>query len=56
MNYLIIGIIQSVPILVTIVILGIRLEHRITKIETDVTWIKRLTEMNCGKCKGNEGD
>lgn len=43
--YIICG--QTVVIVLAIVGVSVRLEHRITKIETDVTWIKELAKSNC---------
>ncbi|KKN25074.1 hypothetical protein LCGC14_0888570 [marine sediment metagenome] len=46
MNYIIIGI-QVVIYLVPVMIIGIRIEHRLTKIETDVSWLKGKTDFLC---------
>lgn len=49
MQIIYISILQTITVIIPIVILGVRLEHRITKIETDVKWIKDLAEIGCGK-------
>lgn len=33
-----------------------RIEHRLTKIETDVTWLKMNANPGCGRKDENEGD
>jgi len=46
-------------ICVTLVALGavaLRVEHRLTKIETDVTWLKETLEKNCTGDLKDEGD
>jgi len=35
--------------IVAVVGLALRIEHRLTKIETDVTWLTRNIERQCGK-------
>ena len=36
------------PIIITTVIATVRIEHRLTKVETDVKWLKRSAiENNC---------
>lgn len=49
MNTLFIGIIQTTTVIITIVILSVRVERRITRIETDVSWLKHILEKLCNK-------
>lgn len=40
---------NTVTVVTVIVVLSIRLEHRITKVETDVNWLKCYISENFGK-------
>jgi hypothetical protein len=42
--------------LVAVVSLALRIEHRLTKIETDVTWLKKNVNNNCNGDCDNEDD
>ena len=41
--------------LIAVVGLALRLEHRLTKIETDVAWLKSNMGPFCGQAKETEG-
>jgi len=46
-----------VPVLITVVITSARLEHRITKVETDVSWLKCfVTNNGCDKKSKTESE
>lgn len=34
-------LLQSIPIVVVLIIWAVRIENRLTKIETDLSWIKK---------------
>ncbi len=40
---------NTVTVVTVVVILGVRLEHRMTKMETDICWLKRFINKGCGK-------
>lgn len=41
---------------IAVVALALRLEHRLTRIETDVAWLKRRMGFNCKGDSDNECD
>ena len=49
MDGLIFAVIQTSTVVITVIVMSIRLEHRITKIETDVKWLKLNNNTNCRK-------
>ncbi|KKM79598.1 hypothetical protein LCGC14_1348320 [marine sediment metagenome] len=46
--------VQTTTIVSAIVIVSVRIEHRLTKVETEINWLKRLvSKNNC--CNESEG-
>lgn len=53
MDYVQIAI-HAVVTIAAIATIAVRLEHRLTKIETDVTWLKEYAKNNCEGSKEDE--
>lgn len=55
MNILIQTLSIVIVVVIPVIVSGIRIEHRLTKIETDVSWLK--TKLDCKdnpNCEGNK--
>ena len=53
--FVIIG--SAFPVIITVVITSIRLEHRLTKVETNLSWVMSFIETHgCGCSEQTEKD
>lgn len=51
------ALVTNIIVVVTVVgAFGLRIEHRLTSIETDIKWLKELITSNCNKEKENKNE
>ncbi len=54
MNVIIQTLSSVIVLIIPVVVIGIRIEHRLTKIETDVGWLK--TKLDCKDNPNSKGE
>lgn len=52
MDNIILILLQTVSVVTVIIIVGVRIEHRLTKVETDIGWLKNTIGENKNCCEG----
>ena len=46
-------LLQTMPVATVIIVVGVRIEHRLTKVETDIRWLTKTINGNCNQCHGD---
>ncbi len=49
---------STIPVIITVIITAVRLEHRITKVETNLSWVMNSinNHIGCDKSKNESED
>ena len=53
MGDIILILLQTVSVGGVIIVVGVRIEHRLTKVETDIRWLTKTINGNCSQCHGD---
>ena len=53
METMILILLQTIPVASVIIIVGVRIEHRLTKVETEIEWLTKTINGNCNQCHGD---